>query len=962
VGHVKNEWVKPLSLGSPLLSKAKLPLYAFNRGIVSRLALGRVDVDRLRLSAEEQTNWQPHIIGPMSLRPGLAFVGGTRVDSGTYIPSRFIPFIYGNADTASLELTHRTMRVWIPDGNGVLELISRPKVTTVVTNGPFAAAGGWTLKATDGCTAQISGGKLKLTATARGGKTSCEQTVQVIGANKGKEHALRIVVERGPVTFRVGTPGDFNHYIKTTKLGEGTHSLAFTPNGNFVIYFESKDRALRRVDSITIESDGTLEVPTPWATANLDDTRPAQSADIVYVACRNVQPYKIERRSTRSWSVVKYLPTKGPVKATASSDVKLEMADALEGNGRLIADDNFFTSDHEGTVIRLFTTGQTNECDLGAEDTFTQPIRITGNRQGYRQFRMTISGDWARNGATITAQSSMEEGDLAVGYTDVVPNKENNGDTWAVEWIKNTNPNKPVNFPGDVTPPELNTIVTYRFGFKEGEYKGGTAHIKFFGHKSVETQGARASYVRVTDVLSPRQANVEILYPASSYAKTNDWQESMWMADADFPTAVALHEGRLWWFGADRIWGSASDDYENFDIDKEGDAAPILRSIGYGPIDTINWALPLSRLILGREGSETSLRSSSLDEPLTPTNMSMKDCSTKGSAHIAAVKADTFGIFVSKNGKKVYELLPDGQVADYVAHDLTRLWAEAAGTGTFSRMCVAMQPDTCIHSVRSDGKVAVLLYDKEDEVEAWWLLETDGVVEECFSLPGEDDNDTVYYVVRRVINGLTKRYLERLISLTEITRKDARLADSHIVDTGGDRIITGLSHLEGETVVAWGWDNNADSGVHIETTSSGTVANNSGVVQGGRLILPVGTSYDNVCVGLPYTATFKSAKLAYAGDQGTALNQKKRVDHLGLILYDTHYQGLQYGQREDRLDNLPLVEDGATVAANTVHDEYDAPMIEVPGEWNTDSRLYLKASAPRPCTVGGAVIGMQTNG
>jgi len=331
----------------------------------------------------------------------------------------------------------------------------------------------------------------------------------------------------------------------------------------------------------------------------------------------------------------------------------------------------------------------------------------------------------------------------------------------------------------------------------------------------------------------------------------------------------------------------------------------------------------------------------------------------------------------------------------------------------------------------------VLLYNKEDEVEAWWRIETEGDVEDAFVLPGADE-DRVYYVVQRSVNGESVRYLEKFALRSETSgRPDARLSDSHIIDTKlNDRTIRNLSHLEGKSVVAWGWDDNGTAGVDLGTYT----------VKHGSIDLPAGTSFDKVCVGLAYDCDFTSAKLAYAGDQGTAVNQKKRIDHIGLILYDTHYQGLQYGQCAlgDRspvtitiaspavvtdaehgfsvnqpirfastgrlpkglvrgrtyyvatpvttntyrlastpngpaintsgpqtgkhtriqvtLDNLPQVSAGATIAAGTVHPEFDEPMIELPGEWDTDSRLYLKASSPRPCTVAAAVIGVQTHG
>jgi hypothetical protein len=52
--------------------------FAMNRGEVSRLALGRVDNDRVRVSAETMVNWLPKTLGPMTIRLGLGYLGATR--------------------------------------------------------------------------------------------------------------------------------------------------------------------------------------------------------------------------------------------------------------------------------------------------------------------------------------------------------------------------------------------------------------------------------------------------------------------------------------------------------------------------------------------------------------------------------------------------------------------------------------------------------------------------------------------------------------------------------------------------------------------------------------------------------------------------------------------------------------------------------------------------------------------
>ena len=127
----------------------------------------------------------------------------------------------------------------------------------------------------------------------------------------------------------------------------------------------------------------------------------------------------------------------------------------------------------------------------------------------------------------------------------------------------------------------------------------------------------------------------------------------------------------------------------------------------------------------------------------------------------------------------------------------------------------------------------------------------------------------------------------------------------------------------------------------------------------GKILLEAPAA--RVVAGLPYQGRFKSAKLAYAAVMGTALTQKKRLDHIGLILLDAHCRGLRYGQDFTHLDDMPLIKDGAPLDPDTVFAEFDAPMIELPGHWDTDARLCLEAAAPRPCTVAAAVVAVTTH-
>jgi hypothetical protein len=365
--------------------------------------------------------------------------------------------------------------------------------------------------------------------------------------------------------------------------------------------------------------------------------------------------------------------------------------------------------------------------------------------------------------------------------------------------------------------------------------------------------------------------------------------------------------------------------------------------------------MPLTRLLLGTEAAEVAVRSSSFDEPLTPTNFSMKDVSTYGAARLPAVKIDNRAVYVERSGARVMEILYSVEATDFISRDLTQITPDLFEDNAIVDIVVQRQPDTRVHCVRTDGTVAILVNEPAEEVRAWFIFETDGVVENAVVLPGLEE-DAVYYIVRRVINGITKRYLERFAMESECVGGSInKQADCFKTYSGASTAtITGLSHLEGKAVIVWadGKDFSPDVGeARTQTTYT---------VTGGAITLP--SAVTSAVVGLPYQARYKSAKLAYAAAGGTALTRKKAIRQVGLLLNKTHHKGLYFGTDFDVMDGLPAVEENATVAADTIYEDYDQDMTTMPRTWDTDTRLCLLAKAPRPCTVTGVVIEIETHG
>lgn len=881
---------------------------AFNRGLLSTLGLGRLDLKRTALSAETQTNWIPRVLGSAMLRPGLAYKGTTKDNAAAV----HIPFVFSSTDTAVLEFTANVMRIRIDD-----VILTRPSVSSAVTNGDFDTdiTTGWTDSDEAGATSSWSSGSLAMIGNSTG-TAYCrqDQQITVAGGDQNVEHALRLTVGRGPVEIKVGTTQGGQEYFGYS-LGTGTHSLSFTPTGNFWIRIQSRESYTVLLDDVNVESSGNVEIGTSRDADDLSQLRYDQSGDIVFIACAGKAQTKVERRSTRSWSWVTYEANQGPF-LTQNLGATTLLPSALNGDVTLTASAEVFESTHVGALFSISSSIQNVSAEnVAAEDTWTDHILVTGITDS-RIFTIEISG---RTDSTITLQRSISE---PGSWSDVT--------TYTADTV--------VTYDDGLD----NQTVYYRIGIKTGEYGTDTVDLSLL----IES-GSITGIGRITAVASSTSASAVTLQNfGTSTVASSDWSEGQWSDKRGYPTAVAFHEGRLFWAGKDKLTGSVSDSFYNYDPDYEGDAAPINRSIGQGPVDNINWLSSGKTLLLGCDGSVKSARSSNLDEPLTSSNVTIKDVATQGTDAHPAVKIDNQVIFTQASGVRVYDIGFDAATYDYGNIALTAIVPEV-GEPAIIKIVVQRQPDTRVHCIRSDGTVALLIYDKVEDVKCWILVDTlgaSGLIEDALVLPGSVE-DSVYYLVNRTIDGSTKRYWEKWTLESE--NKGAaitKLADSHIIYSGvSASTITGLDHLEGEDVVVWG--NTKDLGTY--TVSSGQITLSEAVTW--------------CCVGLGYEALFKSAKPALATAHGSSLLQKKYISQLGVLLADTHAKGLEYGPDFNNLDELPAREDGADVGDDAIWTEYDEEAFSFPGTWDTDSRVCLKATAPKPCTLLALVITWNTN-
>ena len=919
-------------------------ILAFNRGVLDSIGLSRIDIERYSFAASRQRNWIPRVLGSMQIRPGMKYIDAMAEDLNLV---RQMPFIFAEDDTALIEVgVGAIMQIRIDD-----VLLTRETVASQFTNTNFALDAdnvspptGWTVDDDANCDSFVLSLDLELRGSGEG-FARCYQTVTVAAPDQNVAHGLRINVGKGTVLVRCGSTVQGEEFFRTV-LTAGQHHLEFTPTGDFTLEFSNDSEFNAIVQSCEVFT-GVVQLFHPWSFESaLRALRWDQSGDRVYCAAEGQSPRILERRfGGRSWSLVSFtgVSNKGPFKTLNTSAITLRPS-ALQGDydpfggGTYVTitaetDGNptdLFVNGDNGSLLRLQSEGQTvTNTQASATNVETLPVRVTGsdnqrllgvliegtfNSRATLQFSFSEDGPWNETGEEYTAPTS-------TSYLDGQDGQ----------------------------------IIFYRLAADAGDYVSGsmTMTLLFPG-------GTRQGIARIREVVSSSVVRVGILEAFGSVNATTDWWKGEWASSEVYPTAVAVHEGRLFWAGEDRIWGSVSDDFENHDDNVEGDAGPINRTVATGAIRVINWMISMARLMMGTSENSADIaavrldgnnplaaRSSNFDEPLTPFNFNIKTASSRGA-------------FVDRTRQRLYELVYDIDIQDFKPVDLSIFTPNFNRVG-IQQIAVQMKPDIRIHCVRTDGTVGMFVYDRAENVMAWVDVELGGVgnwcIEDVAVLPGTVE-DQVYYTVKS-FNGVTneERYLLKWSLEEEATGGlNNYMADAWLQYDGAPiTIMTGLEHLAGLEVCVW-----AD-GAYV---GNGTVTQfgTPGELDLANLTLN-GSPNDaspasNVVVGLQYTAQFQSTKLATL--QRIGLMERKKVNKIGFIAENLHHLGIQYGPTFDLLYDLPQVENSQVVATDFVWDEYHEDNFPFGGEWDMDSRICLQGQSPKPATILAAIAEFQS--
>lgn len=402
----------------------------------------------------------------------------------------------------------------------------------------------------------------------------------------------------------------------------------------------------------------------------------------------------------------------------------------------------------------------------------------------------------------------------------------------------------------------------------------------------------------------------------------------------DYPSCVTYYQQRQI-FGrtnnnTQTVFASQSGNFTSMRLSRPARADDsIERTIASRTVNEIRHFVDLDSLLVLTSGGEW-IMTEGQDEVLTPSSAGFRRQTAYGASHVPPLTIGDSALFVQIGGRRVRDIAYTFQSDAFSGSDLSLLASHLFEGRTVKEWDYAQEPDGIVWVVMDDGDMIALTYQKEHQVWGWHRHDTDGDIESVAVIP-DGPLDAVYFVVKRTINGQTKRYIEKLDQREFDTAADAFFVDCGLTYDGVPATtISGLEHLEAKAVAV---------------LADGVVYHNL-VVTGGAITLP--TAASKVHVGLPYVSDLETLDLDFVDPQAIS-RRGKPISVSELVIKLLKSRG---GFAGPSLDNL------VEIRPRRVSDGYDPIELRteevrpyLPADWSANGRVFVRQTDPLPMTV-----------
>lgn len=551
--------------------------------------------------------------------------------------------------------------------------------------------------------------------------------------------------------------------------------------------------------------------------------------------------------------------------------------------------------------------------------------------------------------------------------------------------------------------------------FKEGHigsfwWIGGTVTTD-----DKEVQG----YVEITAVESATKATAKVIEKLSGTTATKRWGEGAWSNYRGYPAVIALYDGRLYYARTPHqprnIYGSKPYAYETFTpaVDNEDDGAINIQlaTNANGDGSDIKWMVGGSYLLCGTFGGEFIIRGTG-DGAITPTDVSARQRTNWGGERVQPIVAGTFVHYVQRNARKLRQFQYDYYYDGYKSVDVS-IFSEHFFDSGIKHMAYVKNTDSMLLILNNLGQIVILTLEQDQAIQAYSMLEFDGVVESVETIPAYNGNyDEIWYSILRTVNGQQVRHIERIqnpitpenqedcwyvrsglqynaynltkdntLTLSGLTGNITATALNDIFESNDlnkrIRVIDNEGNILGQAVIkavtdarnvslrtvkdfqsmnieggSWGVSTNTISNLnHLEGETVQILAD--GAVQTEKQVENGGILLEldawKVIAGLGYQSYIKTMPLEAGSQNGTAIGKRKRINELSIRLWRT--SGCRVGRDLENLQQIRFRDANTTLGIPLSLFTGIIPNIKYNQGWEWVANITVEQSNPLPMNI-----------
>lgn len=454
-------------------------------------------------------------------------------------------------------------------------------------------------------------------------------------------------------------------------------------------------------------------------------------------------------------------------------------------------------------------------------------------------------------------------------------------------------------------------------------------------------------YIGYSDTLTFRDRNLTAVTSDTPPQSKNPFPSA-----GNYPSTVTFYQQRLI-AGRTRnnpnaIFGSVSADFENFDVTRPVKADDALSfALVAEKVNTVNQLVAMKKDLLAFTTNGVFAINGGDGDALTPAAIVPARQTGRGGSRLDPIIFDSIVFYQPINTADVRAIGFTFEIEGYRGNNISIFSPHLLKGRRIVSWAAQEEPYSCIWAALDDGGLLCFTWEEEQQVWGWTKMDIDGLVEQVATI-NEGGYDRLYILVRRIINGVPRRFHERLALpyVNDITRAchlDCSITEIFTTPTS---VVGKLWHLEGAEVIAV-YDGYVSLPIEVEN---------------GQITLPQPATI--VTVGLPYEGMIETLPMVL-GQGGSLHVERQNIQAVTVRTLETRGLMLSVGTLDSNGVEIfdPLVErDGFEVwnLPTEIGKVRDFP-ITPDGDWSDGATIRMKASPGVPSHVLAVMIDVLVN-